>query len=328
MEEELKTPENQPVTPQVPQTVNKKSNVLLISVLLVVVLLIGITGGVYASKFLNQPKACTMEAKFCPDGSSVGHIGPNCEFAPCSTQAPATTTIPDETANWKTYTNTKYGFEFKYLPSFQNTNTSGLGQNFLDQKPVIELENGVFNYLHNQINAYFIVSVKSNAKSECEYVPRGVLNTLKNKVINGINFTVFSTGGAATGNTYSNTILHYLKDSTCYEIVTTIHESSDGNTPEALPKINEQKAIFNKQLDQILSTFKFIPDDKSCIAEGGKGNYANNLRCCQSLVEVSCYPSSDPPCAAMESTCFSCIKCGDGKCGNGETKCNCPSDCN
>jgi hypothetical protein len=29
--------------------------------------------------------ACTMEAKICPDGSSVGRVGPNCEFAPCPT---------------------------------------------------------------------------------------------------------------------------------------------------------------------------------------------------------------------------------------------------
>ncbi len=29
-------------------------------------------------------KACTLEAKVCPDGSSVGRTGPNCEFSPCS----------------------------------------------------------------------------------------------------------------------------------------------------------------------------------------------------------------------------------------------------
>jgi len=28
-------------------------------------------------------KACTMEAKLCSDGSSVGRSGPNCEFTPC-----------------------------------------------------------------------------------------------------------------------------------------------------------------------------------------------------------------------------------------------------
>jgi hypothetical protein len=27
--------------------------------------------------------ACTMEAKLCPDGSSVGRSGPNCEFEKC-----------------------------------------------------------------------------------------------------------------------------------------------------------------------------------------------------------------------------------------------------
>lgn len=29
--------------------------------------------------------ACTMEAKMCPDGSYVGRVPPNCEFAPCPT---------------------------------------------------------------------------------------------------------------------------------------------------------------------------------------------------------------------------------------------------
>ena len=30
-------------------------------------------------------KACTQEAKLCPDGSAVGRTGPNCEFAACPT---------------------------------------------------------------------------------------------------------------------------------------------------------------------------------------------------------------------------------------------------
>ncbi len=31
----------------------------------------------------SSGKACTLEAKVCPDGSSVGRTGPNCEFAQC-----------------------------------------------------------------------------------------------------------------------------------------------------------------------------------------------------------------------------------------------------
>ncbi|HYD18718.1 MAG TPA: hypothetical protein VEF76_09595 [Patescibacteria group bacterium] len=34
---------------------------------------------------------CTMEAKLCPDGvTSVGRTGPNCAFAPCPGEQPAT----------------------------------------------------------------------------------------------------------------------------------------------------------------------------------------------------------------------------------------------
>jgi len=31
----------------------------------------------------QQPVACTADAKICPDGSAVGRVGPDCEFAAC-----------------------------------------------------------------------------------------------------------------------------------------------------------------------------------------------------------------------------------------------------
>ncbi|PIR85337.1 hypothetical protein COU15_01215 [Candidatus Kaiserbacteria bacterium CG10_big_fil_rev_8_21_14_0_10_45_20] len=34
--------------------------------------------------------ACTADAKLCPDGSSVGRVGPHCEFAECSAVLPDT----------------------------------------------------------------------------------------------------------------------------------------------------------------------------------------------------------------------------------------------
>ena len=62
---------------------------LLIGIALVV--LVGIGAFVYRST-LERPmainpgnqQACTLEAKMCPDGSSVGRTGPNCEFAACA----------------------------------------------------------------------------------------------------------------------------------------------------------------------------------------------------------------------------------------------------
>lgn len=42
----------------------------------------------------SLPVACTMDAKICPDGSAVGRSGPNCEFDPCPTIKPASSTSP------------------------------------------------------------------------------------------------------------------------------------------------------------------------------------------------------------------------------------------
>lgn len=36
----------------------------------------------------NEPVACTMDAKMCPDGSFVGRVAPDCNFAPCPTVLP------------------------------------------------------------------------------------------------------------------------------------------------------------------------------------------------------------------------------------------------
>lgn len=38
-------------------------------------------------------QACSLEAKVCPDGTSVGRTGPNCEFAPCPTASKEYLTI-------------------------------------------------------------------------------------------------------------------------------------------------------------------------------------------------------------------------------------------
>src|ERR1035437_9718286 len=74
------------------------------SFILIVVAIIVVAG---ASYFIFKPQpsvqvkqvACSMEAKLCPDGSSVGRSGPNCEFAACPSEI-----------TYITYKNTKYGF--------------------------------------------------------------------------------------------------------------------------------------------------------------------------------------------------------------------------
>lgn len=66
---------------------------------------------------VSAPVACTADAKLCPDGSAVGRTGPNCEFAQC----PAGSMLygDDVYTDWKTYSSSQYGFEFKYPSDWQ-----------------------------------------------------------------------------------------------------------------------------------------------------------------------------------------------------------------
>ena len=131
----------EPIPPPNPQ---KKTSLNLNRVILLGIVLLGIGGlGGYllASGYPATPdlRACTMEAKICPDGSSVGRTGPDCEFASCPDQPvampsaiapsePGTTAIPTskpvsivpmDTSDWKNVTNN--GVRFK-IPSNASCN--------------------------------------------------------------------------------------------------------------------------------------------------------------------------------------------------------------
>jgi len=47
------------------------------------------------------PKACTLEAKICPDGSAVSRVAPDCNFASCPSSATPTVSsqaLPTQTS--------------------------------------------------------------------------------------------------------------------------------------------------------------------------------------------------------------------------------------
>lgn len=47
----------------------------------------------YRALYPAPANTCTLEAKICPDGSTVGRTGKNCEFAPCPTSSATQFTI-------------------------------------------------------------------------------------------------------------------------------------------------------------------------------------------------------------------------------------------
>jgi len=57
---------------------------LVLGILFIV--LVGIGGLIYrnAVEHANNPIACPMDAKVCPDGTSVGRVGSSCDFPTCA----------------------------------------------------------------------------------------------------------------------------------------------------------------------------------------------------------------------------------------------------
>lgn len=81
------------------------------NIILAIVFIFALIAGVFilSQKKSEDPIACTMEAKLCSDGSSVGRTGPNCEFAACPIH---------DTTGWKIFSDTVKGFTFKYPETF------------------------------------------------------------------------------------------------------------------------------------------------------------------------------------------------------------------
>jgi len=64
----------------------------------------------------------------------------------------------------------------------------------------------------------------------------------------------------------------------------------------------------------------------TCTAEG-KTNYFGTPSCCSGLTNISNATTQDSGCIATNNGAGICAYCGNGTCGIGENKCNCPQDC-
>ncbi len=81
-------------------------------VLIIFVIAIALVGVYWWSRYGSpSEKVCSQEAKLCPDGSYVGRMPPDCEFAVCP--APQ----GEETADWQIYRSAF--FEFKHPRTWQ-----------------------------------------------------------------------------------------------------------------------------------------------------------------------------------------------------------------
>jgi hypothetical protein len=237
---------------------NKQKGITSIATIgLVILVLLAVAGTTY---FLlnNKPQiACTMETKICPDGSSVGRTGPNCEFAACPV---------DETAGWKDQTNTQYGFGFKYPSDFFNSNQEPkilVGDCnysvFPDKCPDIkDIVTKDLASLSGDINI-----IKDNLSSANYWKnPNGEKST-----VNNTTYCLYQTQDAATGHIYNSYYYATVTDNKC--LVVNLNTSTtncdfylpieEGNTEQ---QQNYDNCLTTNQnqpivLKKIISTFKF-----------------------------------------------------------------------
>lgn len=96
----------------------------------------------FSSAPVGNQAVCTADAKQCPDGSYVSRVAPTCEFAACpeansntaaNVNAIANTNATvDATADWKTYTNTQYGYSVRYPSSWTEPSPQATDAVFVD----------------------------------------------------------------------------------------------------------------------------------------------------------------------------------------------------
>lgn len=210
----------------------KKNLFIIIAVILFV-----LAGGAFGWSFFNnkltwsgplpssEPVYCTMEAKICPDGSYVGRIPPDCEFAPC----------PGE-AGWKSSVDEKQGIAFSYPEK--------LDAEFIfthEWPPAISLS-----------NAKFVCQETDQASSLPERVSR--------VAVDGHTYCVFAKSEGAVGSTYTEFSYIFQLGEKILKMDFTLRYPNCGNYPEDnMIKCNKERSAFdlNKLVDEIARTINF-----------------------------------------------------------------------
>lgn len=222
----------EPVIPPTPPA--RKFSPVFIFAVLVLLLAVG-ASGLILGKSLSGSKSSA---------------GIKTVISPIPSQILTPTWTPNYHSDWITFRSNEGKFEFQYPEDFQIS--SEKKQSFINSIPLVELKSEV----SKNLGAIFSISVKSNAKSECEYVPRGAENQ-SSRAIGGIPFTSFWTKSDSDNLISRNyNINHYYRNDACYEIVIQIYYKSSDYIKDG--KHEEPSSGYAVEFDEILSTFKFL----------------------------------------------------------------------
>ncbi|HEU0294196.1 MAG TPA: peptidoglycan DD-metalloendopeptidase family protein [Anaerolineales bacterium] len=167
---------------------------------------------------------------------------------PTFTPAPTNTAIPTVPADWLTFTNLTYGFQFKYPP--QSVIASGGTDNFTR----IDLP---FVPGTNLSEKYLEVAVVENANPcRSPVAASSMVDSSETVTINGISFLKEIGGDAGAGNFYQFVAYSTLRDNVCVSLSFVLHSLNPGNfaTPPVVFDYAAESAVFG----QIVATYSWL----------------------------------------------------------------------
>ena len=201
---------------------------LIVIIVVLVVLIVGMaTWFKFYSQPVQAPVACTMDAKICPDGSSVGRIAPDCQFAAC----PVITGIE----GWKTFADPKQNLQFMY--------PAKLGTSYIvnqEWPPAVSVSSTGFS-----------CAVKSNVNGQA---------TVVQKVIGQNNYCISSTSEGAAGTIYVTYDYATTKNGKLVDLKFTLGypQCLNYDDPNQTSCLNEQKALdLDGVVNKMVATLQF-----------------------------------------------------------------------
>ena len=161
---------------------------------IVILVLIGV--GIFCSYLLGQKQTVSVPV--------VQPVPPIITTAPTLTPtisaSPTASTSPVSTVDWKTYTNSQYGFSVKYPKTWtiNNNSTDGGSQKSLINigGPVAESNDSLlFTYYDSMTSFNSAWFGKGNAKTVSEFISNNGIKKVGDISISGVSSTEFMSGG-------------------------------------------------------------------------------------------------------------------------------------
>ena len=214
-----------------------------------------------------------------PAPTTVPTLAPTQTPNPTLTPVPTFTPTPNPTSDWLMYTNSYYGFQFKYPPRLEDIPSQNNNYRRID----LSFAQGT-----NLVEKYLEATVKENA-SVCK--SSKLVNTSESVTFNGVSFLKETGQEGAAGNIYDVVAYSAFRagTSTCVTMDFVLHSTNPGvyPTPPPLFDMAAESAVFA----QIMSTFAWTTPAASAPANFAQSVVdrlnARNFSALQTMMDTS-----------------------------------------